>query len=175
MTVPPIDDAAAGPERDGMTFFGIGPVFVACCIALTVVSIATTMTVVPQATIHTPWLRAVCAGIGVLLIAAGVALWCAAMFAAKLPKVYAESGLVTTGVFAVVRNPIYTAFMLACTGVTLIFGNVCCFPMFLVYWALLTVLVKRTEEPWLTKQFGSAYTAYCARTNRALPWFPKKP
>lgn len=164
-----------GAGHDGMTLFGVGPVFVVSCLALTAVAITLSTLFVPQAVIGTPWLRAACAGAGTALIIAGVVLWCAAVFGAKLPEAYAQSGLVTSGVFAVVRNPIYAAFMLAFTGLTLIFGNVCCFPLFFVYWALMTMLLKRTEEPWLAARFGDAYADYCARTNRCLPWFPRAP
>lgn len=40
--------------------------------------------------------------------------------------------LVTTGVYACVRNPIYSAFLIACTGALMIYGNLYLFVLPLV-------------------------------------------
>ena len=47
-------------------------------------------------------------------------------------------------------------------------------PLFFVFWALMTVMMKNTEEKWLTERFGKEYINYCKRVNRAIPWFAKK-
>jgi protein-S-isoprenylcysteine O-methyltransferase Ste14 len=44
-----------------------------------------------------------------------------------------------------------------------------------VFWAFLTVLMKATEEKWLRDLYGQEFEEYCARTNRCIPWFPKRP
>ena len=82
--------------------------------------------------------------------------------------------LVITGAYALVRNPIYSAAMLACTGGILLIGNAWFFPLPLLYWLFMTLLMKATEEKWLKKRHGSEYEAYCRRVNRCWPWFPRR-
>lgn len=78
--------------------------------------------------------------------------------------------LVTRGVFAFTRNPIYLAFDLIFAGIFLINGSV----NFLVF-ALLGVFVSHQqilrEERFLSQQYGAAYREYCERTGRYFGGF----
>lgn len=38
----------------------------------------------------------------------------------------------------------------------------------------MTVLMKNTEEKWLSKRYGSEYEAYCRRVNRCIQGIPDK-
>lgn len=75
--------------------------------------------------------------------------------------------LVTTGIFAYSRNPIYVAFASILLGQFLVFPN----------WILLAYLVGGgwlihrqvlREEEFLNKQYGVEYAAYCKRVRRYL-------
>lgn len=75
--------------------------------------------------------------------------------------------LVTTGAFAISRNPIYTAFGLVLLGQFLIYPN----------WILLVYVVGgfwlfnrqvKLEEQSLIKIYGKAYQQYCKRVRRYL-------
>ena len=75
--------------------------------------------------------------------------------------------LVTTGVYAISRNPIYTAFGLVLLGIFLIFPN----------WILLLFLVAGIwlfnrqvlrEEDSLKKIYGEEYLEYCKKVRRYL-------
>lgn len=75
--------------------------------------------------------------------------------------------LVTTGVFAFSRNPIYVAFGLILLGEFFIFPN----PILLVYAGLGAWLFHRQvlrEEAFLTRHYGQAYAAYYKRVRRYL-------
>lgn len=111
---------------------------------------------------------------GILLILCGVCLWYGAVFGAKVDEGITENKLITTGVYSHVRNPIYSAFMLFCTGALLISGNVYFYPLFFFYWIFMSVLMKCTEEKWLKNLHGGEYEEYCRRVNRCIPWFAKK-
>jgi protein-S-isoprenylcysteine O-methyltransferase Ste14 len=80
-----------------------------------------------------------------------------------------SGALVTRGVFAFTRNPIYLAFDLVFTGIFLINGTV----IFLVF-ALLGILVSHQqilrEERFLSQQYGAEYRDYCGRTARYFGW-----
>ena len=154
-----------------LPLFGVGPLYggivaaltVAGCVAGSLISFGK----VPQMKI--PLLI-----LGILLVVYGVTLWIRAVIVAKLDDGIKENRLVTGGVYAHVRNPIYSAIMFACTGALCIAGNLLFLPLLFVFWALMTVMMKKTEEKWLTERFGKEYINYCKRVNRAIPWFAKK-
>jgi len=76
-----------------------------------------------------------------------------------------EQGLITTGAFAVSRNPIYVSFAIMLIGQFLIFPS----------WILLIYIVVATlrfhtqvlkEENFLQEQYGEAFNAYCKKVRR---------
>jgi protein-S-isoprenylcysteine O-methyltransferase Ste14 len=70
--------------------------------------------------------------------------------------------LITTGVFAFSRNPIYVAFWVIMLGQFLVFPNW----LLLVYLGAATWLFHRQvlrEEAYLVEHYGKEYTEYCAR------------
>lgn len=156
-----------------LPLYGPGPVYVATVGALTVVGIVLSrLGIIPVASagpVAVP-LKV----FGGLLVAYGVALWVGAVFGARIDDNITSNHLVTTGVYAMVRNPIYAAFTLACTGAILVCGNLWLLVLPLVFWAFLTVLLKATEERWLLKLYGQEYVDYCSRVNRCIPWLPKR-
>jgi protein-S-isoprenylcysteine O-methyltransferase Ste14 len=73
--------------------------------------------------------------------------------------------LVTTGIFAFSRNPIYVAFGFVLVGQLLVFPNW----IMLVYVAADFWLVHRQvlrEEEFLKKRYGQEYAEYCNRVRR---------
>jgi protein-S-isoprenylcysteine O-methyltransferase Ste14 len=75
--------------------------------------------------------------------------------------------LVTTGVFAFSRNPIYVAFVLVLVGEFLVFPNW----ILLVYAAAGIWLIHRQilrEEDFLRRRYGEEYADYCNRVRRYL-------
>ncbi len=77
--------------------------------------------------------------------------------------------LVTTGAFARIRNPIFTAMLLTAGGIALVVPNT----IALAGWALLVVAielqVRVVEEPYLRRQHGSRYEQYELTAGRFLP------
>jgi protein-S-isoprenylcysteine O-methyltransferase Ste14 len=75
--------------------------------------------------------------------------------------------LITSGVFAVSRNPIYTAFALILLGQFLIFSNW----ILLIYLGAGLWLFHRQvlrEEDYLKKHYGREYLEYCKRVRRYI-------
>lgn len=111
------------------------------------------------------------AGLALLLGAAALAIWAQeTMGPAWRPDIAADDrvAIVTTGPFAIVRNPTYIAMVAAASGTLLLapswpgIGGV----GLLVASLLLTV---RYEETELARAHGPTYRAYCARVRRFLP------
>ena len=154
-----------------LPLFGVGPLYGAIVVALTVAG-CVAGSLVPFGRV--PQLKIPLLILGVILIVYGVTLWVRAVIVAKLDDGIKENRLVTGGVYSHVRNPIYSAIMFAGTGALCIAGNLLFLPLFFVFWALMTMMMKNTEEKWLLDRFGKQYSDYCKRVNRAIPWFAKK-
>lgn len=159
-------------QQKPLPMYGVGPVYAATIIALTAGALALSARGV-TASGRLPGLRVPFAALGTALIAAGALLWYGAVFRARVDEHIRGGTLVTTGVYAWVRNPIYAAFLLACTGALLWAGDLWLLLLPPVYWLLLTALLKATEEKWLLERFGAEYAGYCRRVNRCIPWFPR--
>lgn len=97
-------------------------------------------------------------------------MWYASVIKGKIDKDIVDNHLATGGMYAIVRNPIYTGISFACIGVLFLMNNVWLFILPFIFWGFLTVLMKGTEEKWLRKQYGAEYDAYCERVNRFIPW-----
>jgi protein-S-isoprenylcysteine O-methyltransferase Ste14 len=80
--------------------------------------------------------------------------------------------LVHTGLFARVRNPIYTAMVAFALGITLVTPNLVAFAGLILLVATLELHVRRVEEPYLLRKHGKtsqAYRAYTASVGRFVP------
>lgn len=147
---------------------GVGPIYVAVIIMVTVIAvIAGKSTAFEKGLIFS--LKIPLLVLGILLLVLGIYLWTGAMFRSKIDSHIVGNRLATAGVYALVRNPIYSAFMFFCTGALMIVGNIFFLPLFFFYWIFMTVLMKCTEEKWLKNLYGREYEEYCSRVNRCIP------
>ena len=154
-----------------LPFFGVGPYYFAGVMALAGVFFLLGEKF-PRWCLF-PAGRNIFTGVGAAAVLLGVVLWAGALIGARLARNIAENKLVTTGVYAYVRNPIYAAFIFLGTGALLAQGSWLWVPFFGLCWLALTVLVKTTEEKWLAARFGGDYREYCQKVNRCIPWIKK--
>jgi protein-S-isoprenylcysteine O-methyltransferase Ste14 len=77
--------------------------------------------------------------------------------------------LVTTGVFAYVRNPIFTAMALAQVGMVLLVPTWISAAALAALIAAVELQVRAVEEPYLRLVHGEAYAIYAANTGRFVP------
>jgi protein-S-isoprenylcysteine O-methyltransferase Ste14 len=110
--------------------------------------------------------------IGIMLIVLGVILWVQAVAISRINKIVEENKLVTTGVHAWVRNPIYSAFTIIFTGILCLQNNLLLLVVPFIYWLFFSMIVRK-EEFVLEKKFGEEYLLYKSKVNRCIPWFPK--
>ena len=162
------------PKENGhLPLFGPGPLYVGVIVAFTVSALALSrLGAIPRITAEAAALPL--RMVGMALVALGVALWVSAVFLARIDDGIKVNRLVTDGVYSVVRNPIYSAFALVCTGAVLVHGNLWLLVPPPLFWAFLTVLMRATEERWLLELHGPEYEEYCRRVNRCIPWFPRR-
>jgi protein-S-isoprenylcysteine O-methyltransferase Ste14 len=77
--------------------------------------------------------------------------------------------LVTKGAFNLVRNPIFTAMLVTCIGLTLTIPNVISVVGLVALIVALEVQVRYVEEPYLITAQGETYQTYSGRVGRFLP------
>lgn len=159
-------------KRDHLPLIGIGPVIVGFQIAVTAVGIVLSRKGFLDfgiiALLNIP-LKI----IGTLLIVFGAYLYLSANLKSKVFHHITENKLVTTGVYGMVRNPIYSASLLVCTGAVCIANNIALFAAPILGWLFMTIVLQFTEEKWLTALYGEEYLRYCQQVNRCIPWFAK--
>jgi protein-S-isoprenylcysteine O-methyltransferase Ste14 len=80
-----------------------------------------------------------------------------------------RTALVTSGVFSIVRNPIYTAMIAAFGGLALLVPGPVSLGSAVLIVIALEMQTRLVEEPYLTRVHGDAYADYAARAGRLLP------
>jgi protein-S-isoprenylcysteine O-methyltransferase Ste14 len=78
------------------------------------------------------------------------------------------AALVTTGIFAATRNPIYLAMALLYIGVAFLINSPWTFLLAAPMTSTLCLIAIKPEERYLERKFGDAYRAYRDRTPRWL-------
>ena len=78
--------------------------------------------------------------------------------------------LVTTGVYAVVRHPMYSGFWLMALAQALLLPNWIAGPAGLIGFGILFFGRVGREEDMLIGAFGDEYRAYMRQTTRVIPW-----
>jgi protein-S-isoprenylcysteine O-methyltransferase Ste14 len=110
----------------------------------------------------------------VALVLAGLGFFVSALVTlgrnfAAVAQVQSDGNLVTSGPYAIVRNPIYLGYFLLLLATPLAFGHLrnlwLAVPLYLLG-AVPRILV---EERVLRAHFGAAYDAYAARVKRLIP------
>lgn len=111
---------------------------------------------------------------GIALFAVGLAVTLAAQFAmgdqwriGVDPDERTE--LVTSGPFALVRNPIFSGMLPASLGLALMVPNVVALLGFAALVLALQIQVRHVEEPYLLRVHGRRYADYAARVGRFVP------
>jgi protein-S-isoprenylcysteine O-methyltransferase Ste14 len=79
------------------------------------------------------------------------------------------TGLVTTGVFGLVRNPIFTAMIFTAVGFAVMVPNVIAVIAVVCLVVAIEMQVRFVEEPHLRRLHGDAYEQYAAEVGRFVP------
>lgn len=114
------------------------------------------------------------AGIGAALALLGIALTLAAQSAmGRSWRIGVDATettrLVTTGPFAIVRNPVFAAMIPTGLGLALVAPNAVAIVAVVVLIGALELQTRVVEEPYLLAVHGATYAAYGVRVGRFVP------
>lgn len=160
------------PGKKRMSPFGVGPVYILLTLILTLSAAYIGKQPFVAAGI-VPALELPMRLLGLVFIALGAVLMSGAVVYSRRRRMAAEDKLFTTGAYAWVRNPLYSAYAFIFSGILLLMNNLFLLAAPLLFWLLLSLLVRK-EEAMLETAFGQEYLNYKARVNRCIPWFPVK-
>jgi protein-S-isoprenylcysteine O-methyltransferase Ste14 len=113
---------------------------------------------------------------GWLLIAAGIALYCACAFwgfavrggGTPLP-LDPPKKLVVVGPYRIVRNPMYWSVAFMMLGEAAFFHSIALLQLVAAFAVAVILFVLAIEEPGLRAKFGAGYEQYCHQVPRWLP------
>ena len=149
-----------------LPLYGVGPIYVISCLILTIIAlILNYYKIIPVL----KFLDLFMIILGILFIVIGVILWLSAVVIAKIDRKIKEGKLITTGIYSIVRNPIYSAFLFVFTGIIFLVNNIYLLVLPIPFWIYLTILLKLTEEKWLKDKFTDEYDRYSKNVNRVIP------
>jgi protein-S-isoprenylcysteine O-methyltransferase Ste14 len=158
-------------KKKHMPYFGVGPIYVILIFILTVGAVYIgKLKCFSVGVVHI--MKIPLFIIGIVFIILGIILWVQAVIISQIDKNITENKLVTTGAYAWVRNPIYSAFAIVFTGIICLQNNLLLLVFPFIYWLFLSIVVIK-EEIILEKIFGQEYLMYKSKVNRCIPWFPK--
>ncbi|GKX29493.1 hypothetical protein SH1V18_19730 [Vallitalea longa] len=158
-------------NKKQMSHSGVGPIYVILILILTISAIYIgKLKCFSFGQFHVMKIPSII--LGIILIVLGIIIWVQAVLVSRINKNIVKNKLVTTGIYAWVRNPIYSAFAIAFTGVLFLQNNMVLLIFPFIYWLLLSIIIRK-EENVLEKVFGEEYLLYKSKVNRCIPWFPK--
>lgn len=160
-------------KENHLPLFGVGPIIVYGQFLITAAAIISTY-VCDFSFAKFSILRLPFFIIGIVFIGLGIYLDLSAKLKSKLFQNVEENKLITSGVYAYTRNPVYSGALIGCVGAVFIANNLLLFVVPVICWIYMTVFLIRTEEVWLKNLYGQEYIDYCKKVNRCIPWFPKK-
>lgn len=144
-------------ENNHLPVFGVGPFLIGLIVIVTILAfILSIYNVAPVYKSN----QVILSALGFILIVLGTFFWLSANLISSIDNNIKNNQLVTTGIYSKVRHPIYAAFLYAVTGSILIFDNVFLIILPVIYWIIMTIVIKNTEEKWLIQWYGDYYINY---------------
>jgi len=151
-----------------MTSWGVGPKFAFASLAIGVIVILVNGFVFPELILR---FNPFTFFSGAILILLGATLCIIA--AVQVHRAFDQGKLITKGVYAYVRNPVYAAWvLLIAPGLVLVTGFLLLTVMpFIMYFLTRTLIGE--EDAYLEQKFGKEYFEYKKRVNSIIPKLTK--
>ena len=152
-------------EGQKLPMFGVGPYLIYGIAFLNALVIILFHYVFKLGILSGPWVL-IFRITGGVIIALGIFIWYIGAMRSEMDENITENKLKTNGIYSWVRNPMYTGCWFIIIGITFMWHNYWMIPMIIVDWAILTIVLKNTEEKWLLDLYGEEYARYKKHVNR---------
>jgi len=83
--------------------------------------------------------------------------------------------LVVMGPYKYTRNPMLFGTFLAYLALAVFINSLNSLFLVIIFIVCMLLVIKKSEEKRLLKDFGSRYEEYRRKTSMIVPWFPRKP
>lgn len=155
--------------ENALPSYGVGPYLIIPMVVVSILSVILSFYgFIPVYSFDSlNWLLIILA---IVLVVDAAFLWIAAVRISKIDNRIKNGELVTDGVYALVRHPIYSAWLQLCTALVLFSQNLLLLILPIIFWIILSIAMAKTEEKWLMEKFGNDYVLYCQTTNRFIPF-----
>lgn len=163
-------------KKEHLPIFGIGPFYIitTCIVTIVAIVLCYCVPLVKNGILRNGTVAMTFYMFGLIFVVEGIYLIFRAMFGRNRIYDYIMTNkLCTSGVYAVVRNPIFSGVNHICGGILMCMHNWYLLPLGILSWLFLTLVVKNTEEKWLLDLHGDDYRRYCRKVNRVIPRFPR--
>ena len=124
-------------NEEHLPLYGVGPIIVYGQVVITVLAIM--LAKIFDIKYGIEILRLPFVVLGILYILFGLFLDLSAKLKSKLFKNVAENKLITSGVYSITRNPVYTGAFLICLGIIFITNNLFLFVVPVICWIYMTI------------------------------------
>ena len=156
-------------EGQKLPMFGIGPYLIAGMGIITLICMILSKSILRSGLLAGIWVTLFRIA-GGLLIVPGVIIWYIGAVRSDMDDSITENRLKTDGIYAWVRNPMYSGWWIIITGVGMMCHNAWILITPVINWGLMTVVLINTEEKWLLDLYGKEYNEYRKHVNRCIPW-----
>ena len=160
-------------EGQKLPLFGIGPYLISGIAVVELIGIIVIGYILKIGFLDGIWIW-IFRILGVLFMLAGALVWYIGALRSNMDKSITENKLQTQGIYRIVRNPMYSGWWILISGIILMWHNVLMLTVIFINWTIITIVLKNSEEKWLTNLYGKEYEEYKKRVNRCIPWFPRK-
>lgn len=160
-------------EGQKLPMFGVGPYLIAGMGLLTAIGMLLSKNVLKSGILDGFW-TILFRVIGGILIILGVAVWYIGSLKSDMDASITDNRLQTGGIYAWVRNPMYSGMWGIMSGISFMSHNAWLLVIQLINRGIMTVVLINTEEKWLANLYGKEYDEYKSRVNRCIPWIPRK-
>ena len=158
-------------EGQKLPLFGIGPYMIFGMGAVNLMGIILFGYIFKIGILKSPWIM-IFRIVGTILIVLGIFIWFIGAVRSDMDDHIESNKLKTNGIYAWVRNPMYSGWWIAFAGITLMWHNVWMLVLPAINWIIMTITLINSEEKWLLNLYGAEYEAYKTNVNRCIPWKP---
>ena len=160
-------------EGQKLPLYGVGPYIVYGMVMVSILGIVFFGYVFKIGILEEPWIWPFrIAGVALILI--GAFVWYMGALGSGMDENISDNKLKTDGVYAWVRNPMYSGIWILNIGVILMWHNAWLLLTPVINWLIMTIALINTEEKWLLKLYGEEYSQYKKRVNRCIPFLPRR-